>query len=333
MVLYLAEASRHFGCTEIFKEPSKFALSDYYEEHFVVPHKKIVLVTNKRVMLLQCQAPDKMDKKPCKIIWDVPWEGLMALELAKAGFNIPSHLILHLKNFERSESFVRVIKCSAEESGSNEPQAIRICSLVRKMWKTHQSDMKSLVLKVPASQRLVHFAWNESDGRELRTSKSVIRSRELLSDRSASDEKRFVNMLSISERFGEVPEDGRMCSIWRPICPDGYVSIGDIARIGTHPPNVAAVAGMAELLGRLRGTTIDMVASCTRGICISWMHCCRMFEEPEPNAVYCVAESHTEDTEFEEQKVWQSKEECDWRPTRVLDDHHSILQSSSSNSQ
>lgn len=53
MVLYLGEASRHFGCTEIFKEPSKFALSDYYEEHFNVPYQRIVLVTNKRVILLQ----------------------------------------------------------------------------------------------------------------------------------------------------------------------------------------------------------------------------------------------------------------------------------------
>lgn len=53
MILYLAEASRHFGCTDIFKEPSKFALSDCYEDHFIVPYQRIVLVTNKRVMLLQ----------------------------------------------------------------------------------------------------------------------------------------------------------------------------------------------------------------------------------------------------------------------------------------
>lgn len=58
MVLYLAEASRHFGCTEIFKEPSKFAWTDYYEEHFVVPYQRIVLVTNKRVMLLQVSQED-----------------------------------------------------------------------------------------------------------------------------------------------------------------------------------------------------------------------------------------------------------------------------------
>lgn len=53
MLLHLAEASRHFGCTEIFREPSKFALSDCYEEHFLVPHKRIVMVTSKRVVLLQ----------------------------------------------------------------------------------------------------------------------------------------------------------------------------------------------------------------------------------------------------------------------------------------
>lgn len=90
-----------------------------------------------------------MDKKPCKILWDVPWEELMALELAKAGYSRPSHLILHLKNFRRSETFVRVIKCSAEEElEGREPQAVRICSVVRKMWKAHQFDMKSLTLKV-----------------------------------------------------------------------------------------------------------------------------------------------------------------------------------------
>lgn len=90
-----------------------------------------------------------MDKKPSKIMWDVPWEELMALELAKAGSQRPSHLILHLKNFQRSENFARVIKCNVvEESDGAEPQAVRICSVVRKMWRTHQSNMKNLVLKV-----------------------------------------------------------------------------------------------------------------------------------------------------------------------------------------
>lgn len=92
-----------------------------------------------------------MDKKPSKIMWDVPWEELMALELAKAGSQMPSHLILHLKSFRKSESFAQVIKCSVPaESDGLEPQAVRICSVVRKMWKAYQSNMKNLVLKVIA---------------------------------------------------------------------------------------------------------------------------------------------------------------------------------------
>lgn len=93
-----------------------------------------------------------MDKKPSKIMWDVPWEELMALELAKGSSQRPSLLILHLKNFRKSESFARVIKCSVpEESDGLEAQAVRVCSVVRKMWKAYQSNMKNLVLKVIAN--------------------------------------------------------------------------------------------------------------------------------------------------------------------------------------
>lgn len=68
MILYLAEASRNFGCTEIFKEPSKFALSDYYEDHFTVPYHRIVLVTNKRVMLLQVSDLYRCSHSHAKVI-------------------------------------------------------------------------------------------------------------------------------------------------------------------------------------------------------------------------------------------------------------------------
>jgi vacuolar protein sorting-associated protein 13A/C len=89
-----------------------------------------------------------LDKKPCKILWDVPLEELMAVELAKAGCNQPSLLILHLKNFRRSENFARVIKCKVEdEPEGGEPQAVRICLVVHKMWKA-ASDIKTVLLKV-----------------------------------------------------------------------------------------------------------------------------------------------------------------------------------------
>ncbi|XP_008465914.2 uncharacterized protein LOC103503494 isoform X1 [Cucumis melo] len=385
MVLHLAEGSTHFGCTEIFKEPSKFAFSDYYEEHFIVPYQRIVLVTNKRVMLLQCSDPGKLDKKPCKILWDVPWEELMALELAKVSNSRPSHLIIHLRSFKRTENFVRVIKCHIEEISGREPQAVSICSVVSKFCKDYQSDMKCLELKVPSSQRHVYFSCSEADGRDANIlNKSIIRSREILSSSFSNDEGRFVkHSMNFTKVWSsdlelrgrcilckkQALEAGGICTIWRPICPDGYISIGDIAHLGSHPPNVAAIYRHVE------GMFVPPV-----GYDLVWRNCqddyitpvsiwhprapegfvapgcvaVADFAEPEPNLVYCVAESLTEETVFEEQKIWsapdaypwachiyqiqshalhfvalrQSKEESDWKPMRVLDKPPSLLPTS-----
>lgn len=89
-------------------------------------------------------------------MWDVAWEELMALELAKAGCRQPSHLLLHLKSFKRLENFVRVIKCNVgEESEDTESQATKICSVVRRVWKAYKFDMKTLVLKVVLCKSLI----------------------------------------------------------------------------------------------------------------------------------------------------------------------------------
>ncbi|KAK2999891.1 hypothetical protein RJ639_022624 [Escallonia herrerae] len=334
MILYLAEASRHFGCTEIFKEPSKFAWSDYYEDHFVVPYERIVLVTNKRVILLQCVAPDKMDKKPCKIMWDVPWEELMALELAKAGQPRPSHIILHLRDFRRSEPFVRVIKCSAEEEpAEEETQAVRICSVIRRMWKAHQFDTKCLMLKVPSSQRHVCFAWSEADRRELRNhSKAIIKSSDLSTSGSVSDTGRFLkHSINFLKVWSSEHESKSRCTLCKkqvnPFIFSRYVPIGDIARVGSHPPNVAAVYRNSDRLFALP-VGYDLVwRNCTDDYKtpVSIWHprapegyvplgCVAVprFTEPEPSTVYCVAESLAEETVFEEQKVWSAPDSYPW---------------------
>ncbi|XP_022875485.1 uncharacterized protein LOC111393931 isoform X1 [Olea europaea var. sylvestris] len=344
MILYLAEASRNFGCTDIFKEPSKFAWSDCYEEHFMVPYQRIVLVTNRRVMLLQCLALDRLDEKPCKIMWDVPWEELMAVELVKAGYMRPSHLIIHLKNFRRSENFVRVIKCNTEEeTEEREPQAVRICSVVRRMWKAYLADMKSISFKVPSSQRYVSASWSENGGRESRRHhRAVITSVEISSLVSVSNDRRFVkHSVNFSKVWSSEQEsksrctlcrkqsleDEEICSIWRPVCPDGYISIGDIARTGNHPPNVAAVYSFSdELFSHPVG--YDLVwRNCSddyktpvsiwhprapEGFVSPGCVAVPSFTEPEPNTVYCIVESLAEETVFEEQKIWSAPDSYPW---------------------
>ncbi|KAK1307368.1 hypothetical protein QJS10_CPA10g01052 [Acorus calamus] len=301
----------------------------------------------------QCLYPDKMDKKPCKITWDVPWGELMALELAKAGYPKPSCLILHLKNFKKMERFVQLIKCDVEDDVTEqEPQA------------------------VPSSQRHVQFAWDEAGGSDSYNQiKPMIKPRGFDSVNSLSDERRFikhsVNFQKIwsSELESrtrctlcpkQVMDDGTICSIWRPLCPDGYVTVGDIAHVGVHPPNVVAI--YHDIDGKFAPPVgYDLVWRNRAEDYISpvsiWLPrapegyisigCVGVggFEEPHPSASYCVRATLAEETLFEEQTVWtapgsfpwacyvyqvqsealhfvamrQPKEESEWKAMRVPD--------------
>lgn len=336
MALYLAEASRYFACTDLFREPSKYAWSDYYEDHFILPSQRIALVTNKRLMLLQCLDLDKMDKKPSKILWDVPWEEVLSLELAKAGYQRPSHVIIHLKNFRRSENFVRLIKCNIDNE--REPQALSLCCSIRKMWRSHQAAMKVIPLKVPSGQRHVYFV-SDDDKKE-----SHSLSRPLLSSGGTSTdvEQQFINnTVHFQKMWSSEPEiqsrcklvakqiadDGRVFSIWRPLCPNGYVSIGDIAHVGIHPPHFAAVY-----------KNINGNFALPLGYDLVWRNCAEdykspvsiwlprppggyvalgcvavpSFKEPTLDCAFCVDERLAEDAAYEEQIIWASSDAYPW---------------------
>lgn len=52
-ILHLAECATFLGQIDIFKIRGKFASTDAYEDHFVLPKGKILLITHRRVLLLQ----------------------------------------------------------------------------------------------------------------------------------------------------------------------------------------------------------------------------------------------------------------------------------------
>lgn len=53
IILQLAESGSFFSQVDLFKVRAKFALSDAYEDHFLLPKGKILVVTHRRVILLQ----------------------------------------------------------------------------------------------------------------------------------------------------------------------------------------------------------------------------------------------------------------------------------------
>lgn len=53
MMMQLAERGTYFGQYDIFKERAKFATSDAYEDHFNLPKNRSLIITHRRVLLLQ----------------------------------------------------------------------------------------------------------------------------------------------------------------------------------------------------------------------------------------------------------------------------------------
>ncbi|KAF3970469.1 hypothetical protein CMV_005848 [Castanea mollissima] len=147
VILQLAEYGSFFGQVDLFKVRGKFALSDAYEDHFLLPKGRILVVTHRRVILLQqpsniiAQRKFSPARDPCSVLWDVLWNDLMTMELTHGKKDHPkappSRLIIYLKTraTELKEQ-VRVIKCKPETK-----QAFEVYVSIEQAANTYGSNL------------------------------------------------------------------------------------------------------------------------------------------------------------------------------------------------
>lgn len=53
LVLYKAEMGSYFGKRDIFRDHAKFVFSDFYQQHFQMRRGRVLLLTSRRVMMVQ----------------------------------------------------------------------------------------------------------------------------------------------------------------------------------------------------------------------------------------------------------------------------------------
>ncbi|XP_017974971.1 PREDICTED: uncharacterized protein LOC18603726 [Theobroma cacao] len=152
VILQLAESGSFFGQVDLFKVRGKFALSDAYEDHFLLPKGKTIMVTHRRIILLQ-QTTNITQRKfnpvrdPCSVLWDVMWDDLATMELTQGKKDQPkappSRLILYLKTRPTdTKEQVRVIKCSRDTH-----QALEVCSSIERAMNTYGQNLAKELLK------------------------------------------------------------------------------------------------------------------------------------------------------------------------------------------
>lgn len=153
VILQLAESGSFFGQVDLFKIRGKFALSDAYEDHFILPEGKILMITHRRVILLQqptniiAQRKFSPARDPCSVLWDVLWDDLVTMELTHGKKDnlkdLPSRLVLylHIKSTEMKEQ-VRIIKCSRETR-----QALEVYSSIEQARNTYGQNLLKEMMK------------------------------------------------------------------------------------------------------------------------------------------------------------------------------------------
>ncbi|KAL5700718.1 hypothetical protein ACHQM5_026131 [Ranunculus cassubicifolius] len=171
VILQLAESGAFFGQVDLFKVRGKFALSDSYEDHFLLPKGKIIMITHRRVILLQLptniigQRKFSPARDPCSIVWDVLWDDFVTMELRHGKKDnpnsAPSQLVIYLgmKSMETKEQ-TRTVKCNRNSQqafeiymsidqamnvyGPNHSKAVR-----RKVVKPYSPNMEGVSEVVP----------------------------------------------------------------------------------------------------------------------------------------------------------------------------------------
>lgn len=67
VILQLAECGSFFSQVDLFKVRGKFALSDAFEDHFILPKGRIVMITHRRVILLQVSYSVRISTNLCNL--------------------------------------------------------------------------------------------------------------------------------------------------------------------------------------------------------------------------------------------------------------------------
>lgn len=193
MILQLAQSVSFLRQVDLFKVRGKFALSDAYEDHFLLPKAKYLLITHRRIILLQVSlfnsktllyitgglclnlevcifyfqqsssiiGQKKFDpaRDPCSVLWDVLWDNLMTMELSHGKKDLPnslpSRVILYLKTRSLDpKDQVRIIKCNCDSN-----QAFKVYTSIEQATNTYGPNQSKVgILNLCVHYSLLHFA-------------------------------------------------------------------------------------------------------------------------------------------------------------------------------
>ncbi|XP_024403056.1 uncharacterized protein [Physcomitrium patens] len=269
-ILQLAQSGGITGRRDVFKHAAIYAFSDFYQDHFHLPKNCILMLTNRRVLMLQSPPSHARERSkeltdPCTVQWEIQWNNLLAMEAANDQNQAePTQVFLYPRN--STKQFAYVVSCK-HPCNSDTPQATQICRAVQQQWRafcpTPEDPTKAKKSRRLRRRHKLRPLW-ESGKNSRNSQASSSRSYVEHSDTSGSSRQQWDTQLASTtgdEGFRFEVSLGNLLwsynkksngsclgftvadniSFWRPDPPPGYVSVGDVAFTGDYPDNQTVI--------------------------------------------------------------------------------------------
>ncbi|KAL4443584.1 hypothetical protein ABPG75_011321 [Micractinium tetrahymenae] len=202
------------------------AVTEAYEEHFVLPDDRVLLLTSAGILLVHAPgfaqldgaaeigAINVSDVAPGIIQWGVRWDDVLTFELRwSRELHYPDRLIVHRKGtpgWQEEESLAHQVKCF-----ETTPQASQIKVVAQKVLRKYYLD-------------------------PLRRNQLWSRRHDAASSLPAGTPldqlPPTMPCLDFALTWHTNPHKSPVVSFWRPLAPAGYRAVGDVLSLGLEPP-------------------------------------------------------------------------------------------------
>ncbi|KAL4447306.1 hypothetical protein ABPG77_007339, partial [Micractinium sp. CCAP 211/92] len=227
------------------------AATEAYEEHFVLPDDRVLLLTSAGVLLVHAPGFAQLDGAaeigainvgdvaPGTIQWGVRWDDVLTFELRwSRELHYPDRLIVHRKGtpgWQEEESLAHQIKCF-----ENTPQASQINMVANKVLRKYYLD--------PLRRNQLWSRRHDAAG-------------SLPAGTSLEQLPPTMPCLDFALTWHTNPHKSPVVSFWRPLAPAGYRAVGDVLSLGLEPPTAPVPCFRDDVGLRIRNAAAASAAS------------------------------------------------------------------------
>ena len=217
------------GAHDLVREKGRYA-AERYEFHYDLNDRSAVVVSNRKVIML---ARPRRGGKACSVVWEAEISNVLTVDFTGGDLhNPPNQAVLVLTNLSRKN---QLLKARRMHRFVAFPRGSELVSAFAEQLLRVRDRNRALGDRTDAAALA---ATPSSVSRKGSVSRTFSRTSSASNLEPADLEKLVTPCTGFHGIWSSEPDKkkGRYVSVWRPSCPPGYVSLGDVLNLVPDPP-------------------------------------------------------------------------------------------------